>query len=48
MIVVRMQSIIHMSQRIIAFLNALRIADILRNKTPSSITAVARGALAYL
>ena len=48
MIAVRIQSTIHMSQQITAFLNALRIADILRNKTPSSITAVARGALAYL
>ena len=48
MIAVRMQSIIRMSQRTIAFLSALPIAVILRNKIPSLITAVARGALAYL
>ena len=48
MIVVRMQSIIHMSQRIIAFLNASQIAVILQNKTLSSIMVVARAGLAYL
>ena len=48
MIAVRIQSIIHMSQRIIVFLNALLIVVILRNKIPLLIMVVARAGSAYL